>query len=54
MKVRNLHNNKNVIVRVNDRGPFIKDRIIDLSRSAFAAIGDVNEGVLEVHIEVVE
>ena len=54
VKVSNVNNNKSVIVTINDRGPFIKDRIIDLTRSAFAAIGDVNAGVIEVKIEVIE
>ncbi len=54
VKVSNVNNNKSVIVRVNDRGPFIKDRIIDLTRSAFAAIGDVDAGVIDVKIEVIE
>ena len=54
VKVRNVHNNKNVLVTINDRGPFINDRIIDLTRSAFAAIGDLNAGVIDVTIEVIE
>jgi rare lipoprotein A len=37
--VTNLENGKSVKVKVNDRGPFIKGRIIDLSRSSFAKIG---------------
>jgi len=54
VKVSNVNNNKSVIVTINDRGPFIKERIIDLTRSAFAAIGDVNAGVIEVRIEVMD
>ena len=52
VKVSNVNNNKSVIVTINDRGPFIKDRIIDLTRSAFAAIGDLHAGVIDVKIEV--
>jgi len=39
VKVTNLENNKSVIVRINDRGPFIKGRIIDLSAHAAEVIG---------------
>ncbi len=54
VQVRNVNNNKSVLVKINDRGPFIKGRIIDLSRSAFSAIGDLNSGVIEVEIVVIE
>jgi rare lipoprotein A len=53
VKVTNLSNGKTVVVKINDRGPFIKGRIIDLSRSAFARIADTSTGVVEVNIEVV-
>jgi len=39
VKVTNLKNNKSVIVRINDRGPFIRGRIIDLSKCAAKTIG---------------
>ena len=51
--VTNLDNGKSVKVKVNDRGPFIKGRIIDLSRSAFAKSGDTSQGILPVKIEAV-
>lgn len=54
VKVTNLRNGKSVVVRVNDRGPFVKGHIIDLSRSAFRSIGDIASGVIRVTIEVVE
>ncbi len=54
VQVRNVNNNKSVLVKINDRGPFIKGRIIDLSRSAFSAIGDLKSGVIEVEIVVIE
>jgi rare lipoprotein A len=54
VKVTNLKNGKSVIVRINDRGPFVKGRIIDLSRSAFSKIGDTRDGVITVTIEVVD
>ncbi|MBH1970728.1 septal ring lytic transglycosylase RlpA family protein [Moraxellaceae bacterium AER2_44_116] len=53
VKVTNLENSKSVIVKVNDRGPFVKGRIIDLSKSAFMAISQPNQGLLKVRIEVV-
>ncbi|MBN7821575.1 hypothetical protein J0A65_17035 [Bowmanella sp. Y57] len=39
---------------MNDIGPFIKGRVIDLSRSAFSKIGDTDSGLISVTIEVVE
>jgi rare lipoprotein A len=54
VKVRNLNNNKSVTVRINDRGPFIKGRIIDLSRAAFSQIADHDKGVVKVEISVVK
>jgi rare lipoprotein A len=53
IKVTNLKNNRSVVVRVNDRGPFIAGRIIDLSRSAFSEIGNTDSGILDVKIEVI-
>ncbi len=53
VRVTNLRNNRSVIVRINDRGPFIDGRIIDLSRYAFSKIGDTEKGLLNVRIEVV-
>jgi len=54
LKVTNLKNKKSVIVRVNDRGPFIQGRTIDLSRGAAVQIGMILEGVTKVKIEVLE
>ena len=50
--VTNKKNNKSVVVRVNDRGPFKKSRVIDLSRSAAKKIGMVPLGVVSVKIKV--
>ncbi|QLB13888.1 hypothetical protein A6A11_02010 [Bisgaardia hudsonensis] len=49
--VTNLRNNRKVIVRINDRGPFSKGRIIDLSRLAAQKIGILNSGVAKVKLE---
>lgn len=53
VRVTNLENNRSVTVRINDRGPFIDGRIIDLSRYAFSRIGDTKRGLLNVRIEVI-
>ena len=52
VKVTNLKNNKSVIVRINDRGNFGGNRIIDLSYKAAKVIGIVNQGVAPVKIRV--
>ncbi|MBC6905939.1 septal ring lytic transglycosylase RlpA family protein [Saccharophagus sp. K07] len=54
VKVTNIQNGKSVVVRVNDRGPFVQGRIIDLSKSAFGNISDHKVGVIDVKIEQVE
>ena len=53
VKVINIRNGRSVIVRINDRGPFVRGRIIDLSKSAFSAIGNTRMGVIGVIVEVV-
>lgn len=50
-KVTNLHNGKSIIVRINDRGPFKKQRIIDLSYAAAHQLGFVEKGHTVVSIE---
>ncbi|WP_044213016.1 septal ring lytic transglycosylase RlpA family protein [Saccharicrinis fermentans] len=54
VKVTNVENNKTVIVKINDRGPFVKGRIIDLSQSAAKQIGGLLEGVFDVKLELVQ
>ena len=53
VKVTNINNGKSVVVKINDRGPFVKGRIIDLTRLAFSSIGDLDSGIISVKIEVV-
>ena len=53
VRVTNLRNNKSVTVRINDRGPHVAGRILDLSRNAAERLG-VLAGVLKVRIEVVD
>ena len=54
LRVTNLSNRKSVVVRVNDRGPFFPDRIIDLSYSAARSIGMPQNGLGKVRLEIVE
>ena len=54
VEVTNTENNKKIKVRINDRGPFTKGRIIDLSKEAFSRIADINKGVIDVSIKVVK
>lgn len=53
VEVTNLENNKKVVVRVNDRGPFHGGRIIDLSYTAAKKLGFHNKGTTKVRIEVI-
>ncbi len=52
VKVTNRKSGKSVVVTINDRGPFVKGRIIDLSKSAFSQIGSTSSGLISVKIEV--
>ena len=54
VRVRNLQNGRAVIVRVNDRGPFLHDRVIDLSYAAAYKLGIVGTGTGLVEVEAVE
>lgn len=54
VKVTNLENNKTLIVRVNDRGPFHEGRIIDLSEGAAIALDVVSNGTAKVKVELIK
>jgi rare lipoprotein A len=54
VRVVNLDNDKLVDVRINDRGPFVGDRIIDLSHAAAQAIGLIGPGIARVRVEVMQ
>ena len=54
LKVTNLVNNKTVNVRINDRGPATRGRIIDLSRRAAEELGFIKAGLAKVRLEVVQ
>lgn len=54
VKVTNLNNNKSTVVTINDRGPFVKGRVIDLSVAAATEIGMLKSGVSEVILEILD
>ncbi|MGP1528943.1 MAG: septal ring lytic transglycosylase RlpA family protein [Treponema sp.] len=54
LEVTNLENGKKVIVRVNDRGPFIANREIDVSKAAAESLGMLNRGITRVSIKKVD
>ena len=53
VRVTNLRNGRAVVVVVDDRGPFVRGRVIDLSRAAARRLGMVRDGVVPVRLEVV-
>lgn len=52
-RVTNMQNGRSVVVRINDRGPFLKGRVMDLSYTAAWRLGYVNTGSAEVEVETV-
>ncbi|MBK9730633.1 MAG: septal ring lytic transglycosylase RlpA family protein [Chitinophagaceae bacterium] len=54
LRVTNLKNNKSVVVRVNDRGPYVKSRIIDLSRAAADSLDFIHSGWTMVKVEEIK
>ncbi|HUY84352.1 MAG TPA: septal ring lytic transglycosylase RlpA family protein [Steroidobacteraceae bacterium] len=54
VRVTNLQNGRSVVVRVNDRGPFVKNRIIDLSYSAAAKLGMLRTGTAMVEVQSID
>lgn len=53
-RVTNLENGKSIVVRVNDRGPFHPDRLIDLSYAAAVKLGYMEQGTARVEVEVID
>lgn len=53
VRVTNTHNGRSVVVRINDRGPFIRGRVLDLSVAAARLLGMMGSGVAPVRIEVI-
>jgi len=54
VRLTNLANNQTVEVTINDRGPYVEGRIIDVSKSAAEQLGFVNQGLAEVKLEVID
>ncbi len=54
VKVTNLSNNESVVLRINDRGPFVGKRIIDVSEVAARKLGMHQKGIAKVKVEIVE
>ncbi len=54
LRVTNLRNGRSILVRVNDRGPYVGTRVIDLSYAAAKEIGMTHRGVARVRVEAVE
>ena len=54
VRVKNLENGKSVEVKINDRGPFKKGRVIDVSRAAAKKLEMINSGTAKVNIKVVD
>lgn len=54
VKITNLDNNRTAIARVNDRGPFVPGRIIDVSKSVAERLGMISTGIARVRIEVID
>jgi rare lipoprotein A len=52
VRVTNLANNRSVVVRINDRGPFVGDRIIDLSLRAAQELSMIGPGTARVSLEI--
>jgi len=52
LRVTNVENGRSVVVRVNDRGPWVNDRVLDVSQAAAKVLGMVGEGVIRVEIVV--
>ena len=54
VKVTNLENGRSIIARVNDRGPYVKNRIIDVSQKGAELLGYRNKGTARVRVEILE
>ena len=54
VRVTNLENGRSLIIRLNDRGPFVRGRIIDLSRRAAELLGFSNKGTAMVHVRLLQ
>jgi rare lipoprotein A len=53
VRVTDVHSKRSVVVRINDRGPFIKGRIIDVSRGAANELGMIGRGIAMVDLQII-
>jgi rare lipoprotein A len=54
LRVTNVTNGRSVVVRINDRGPYVPGRVVDLSESAAETLGMVDRGIVKVKLDVVQ
>ncbi|QRG05474.1 septal ring lytic transglycosylase RlpA family protein [Xanthobacter dioxanivorans] len=54
VRVTNLRNGRSIVVRINDRGPFTRGRIIDVSKAAASELGFTGNGITRVHLAVID
>ncbi|WP_337869684.1 septal ring lytic transglycosylase RlpA family protein [Meiothermus sp.] len=54
VRITNLQNGRSIVVRINDRGPYIRGRIIDLSYEAARRLGMHRQGVIQVKVEILD
>jgi peptidoglycan lytic transglycosylase len=52
LRVTNVENGRSVVVRVNDRGPWVNDRVLDVSQAAAKSLGMIGDGVTKIEIVV--
>ncbi len=52
VKVTNLQNGREAVLRINDRGPYVQGRVIDVSEAAALALGFASQGVTNVHVDL--
>ena len=54
VKITNVANGKSIVVKINDRGPYIAGRQFDLSKGAFKKIASINTGVIKIKYEILK
>jgi len=54
LRVTNVANGRSVVVRVNDRGPWVNDRVLDVSQIAAKTLGMIGDGITKVEIVVLD
>jgi rare lipoprotein A len=54
VRVTSLETGRSITVRINDRGPYVNGRIVDISRAAAESIGMIDRGVTKVKLDVVQ